>query len=78
MRSFVQTPTPSIYSPGVMEAAEPMTVISSRSPFTLARRTQKPDSSLWKVTRSTEPERRSTGVSDFWGSFMGVTGPGFW
>ena len=65
MRSLVQTPIHSMYSPGVMEAADPITVINSLSPLTLARKTQKPDSSLWKVTRSTEPERRSTGVSDF-------------
>ena len=63
MRSLCQVPTHSTYSPGVMEAAEPITVTSSRRPLTLTRRTQKPDSSLWKVTRSTEPERRSIWLS---------------
>jgi len=33
-----------------------MTVVSSRCPFVLMRRTQKPFSSLWKVTRSMTPE----------------------
>lgn len=65
MRSLCQMPMHSTYSPGVIEAADPMTVIRSRCPFTLTRRTQKPDSSLWKVTRSTEPESRSVGVSVF-------------
>jgi len=46
-----------------------MRVISSRSPFTLRRRTQKPFCSLWKVTRSTRPARRSSvaGASDMEG-----------
>lgn len=44
------------------------------SPLTLERRTQKPDSSLWRVTRSTEPESRSKGVPGFSGSFMGFEG----
>ena len=33
-----------------------MTVVSSRCPRALTRRTQKPLSSLWKVTRSITPE----------------------
>ena len=36
--------------------SDPMTVVSSRCPRALTRRTQKPLSSLWKVTRSISPE----------------------
>jgi hypothetical protein len=42
-----------------MVAACPTTVISSRCPRALIRRTQNPLSSLWKVTRSTRPARTS-------------------
>src|SRR5262249_27861909 len=61
VRSFTQTPCPSMYSPGVMVAAVPTTVTRSRWPRTLTRRTQKPVSSLWKVTRSTAPVSCSVG-----------------
>jgi len=46
-----------------MEAAAPVTATRSLCPLTLTRRTQNPDSSLWNVTLSTDPERRSTGAS---------------
>ena len=61
VRSFTQTPCPSMYSPGVMVAAVPTTVTRSRCPRTLTRRTQKPVSSLWNVTRSTAPVSCSVG-----------------
>ena len=41
-------------SPADTEAALPITVIRSRCPRILTLSTQKPDCSLWKVTRSTE------------------------
>src|SRR5262245_22589945 len=52
-----------MYSPGVMVAAVPTTVTRSRWPRTLTRRTQKPVSSLWNVTRSTAPVRCSMGLT---------------
>src|SRR5207244_4028700 len=61
VRSVTHPPCPSIYSPGVMVAAVPTTVTRSRCPRTLTRRTQKPVSSLWKVTRSTAPVSCSVG-----------------
>src|SRR4030081_3559848 len=42
-------------SPAEIVAAWPMTVTRSRWPRAFARRTQKPFSLLWKVTRSTKP-----------------------
>src|SRR6266446_6905144 len=51
-----------MYSPGVIVAAVPTTVTRSRCPRTLTRRTQKPVSSLWNVTRSTAPVRCSMGL----------------
>src|SRR5881409_2023253 len=50
-----------LYSPGVMVGAVPTTVTRSRWPRTFTRSTQKPVSSLWKVTRSTAPVRCSVG-----------------
>ena len=63
VRSFCQEPVHSRYSPGVTEAAQPVTVTSSRCPETLTLSTQKPLSSLWKVTLSREPEILSTAFS---------------
>src|ERR1039457_1499166 len=56
--SLSLTPQPSAlsHSPAVPEGTEPMTVVSSRCPRAFTRRTQKPLSSLWKVTRSISPE----------------------
>src|SRR5262249_24501009 len=62
VRSVTHPPWPSMYSPGVIVAAVPTTVTRSRCPRTLTRRTQKPVSSLWKVTRSTAPVRWSGGL----------------
>ena len=45
------------------------TVTRSRCPRAFARRTQKPFSVLWKVTRSTKPARTSC-VDDCGGDFM--------
>ena len=50
-------------SPGWIDAAEPRTVTRSRWPRTLTRRTQKPVSGLWKVTRSTRPGQEGV---DLW------------
>jgi hypothetical protein len=46
-------------SPALIVGAWPTTVTRSRCPFTLRRRTQKPLSGLWKVTRSTRPPSAS-------------------
>ena len=53
------SPEAVIHSPAAMAAAWPTTVTTSRCPRTLARRTQKPFSALWKVTRSTRPASTS-------------------
>src|SRR6266403_3019483 len=57
--SLIHSPDAVTHSPAEMAAACPTTVISSRCPRALIRRTQKPLSSLWKVTRSTRPARTS-------------------
>src|SRR5271167_3964968 len=57
--SLIHSPDAVTHSPAEMVAACPTTVISSRCPRALIRRTQKPLSSLWKVTRSTRPARTS-------------------
>ncbi len=62
-RSFVQLPPAWMNSPGAMAAACPTTVTSSRRPRICTRRTEKPFSSLWKVTRSTDPVRWSPAVA---------------
>src|SRR2546428_7386565 len=64
VRSVTHQPALSINSPGVMVGAVPTAVTRSRWPRTFTRRTQKPVSSLWNVTRSTLPARCSVGVSD--------------
>ena len=46
-----------IHSPAAIVAEWPTTVTKSRCPRALVRRTQKPFSALWKVTRSTRPAR---------------------
>src|SRR5918994_1786137 len=46
-------------SPALIVGAWPTTVIRSRTPHALTRRTQKPLSGLWNVTRSTRPARPS-------------------
>src|ERR1017187_3434313 len=55
-RSLTQHPSATSHSPAVTEGSDPTIVVSSRCPFVLTRSTQKPLSSLWKVTRSMTPE----------------------
>ena len=59
MRSLIQDPIAWTNSPAEIIAACPMTVMRSRWPRALTRRTQKPLSELWNVTRSTKPARTS-------------------
>ena len=59
VRSLTHSPDAVTHSPAAMAAACPTTVTSSRWPRALMRRTQKPFSALWKVTRSTRPARTS-------------------
>src|SRR5438876_7143384 len=54
--SLTHQPSATSHSPAVTEGNDPMTVVSSRCPGIFTRRTQKPLSSLWKVTRSIRPE----------------------
>src|SRR4051812_2307706 len=61
VRSLTQDPEALTNSPAEISAAWPTTVTGSRWPRTLTRRTQKPVSALWKVTRSTSPARASVG-----------------
>ena len=65
IRSLTHSPDAVIHSPAAMVAAWPTTVTTSRCPRALARRTQKPFSTLWYVTRSTRPA--STSCGDFSG-----------
>ena len=51
--SLVHVPEARSSSPGEIAAACPTTVTASCLPRTLTRRTAKPDSSEWNVTRST-------------------------
>jgi hypothetical protein len=60
--SLTQVPLAWTNSPAEIIAAWPRTVIKSRCPRALIRRTQKPFSALWKVTRSTRPAKTSVGV----------------
>jgi hypothetical protein len=55
--SLTHSPEAVIHSPAEIMAAWPITVTRSRCPRALTRRTQKPLSLLWKVTRSTRPAR---------------------
>ena len=59
VRSLIHSPDAVTHSPAEMMAAWPTTVTRSRWPRALIRRTQKPVSALWKVTRSTRPARTS-------------------
>src|ERR1700741_787948 len=54
--SLTHQPSAANHSPAVTDGKEPTTVPSFRCPFAFPRRTQKPLSSLWKVTRSIRPE----------------------
>src|SRR5215467_4143617 len=59
VRSLTHSPDAVIHSPAEIVAEWPTTVTKSRCPRALVRRTQKPFSALWKVTRSTRPARAS-------------------
>src|SRR5262249_31136997 len=71
VRSLTHSPDAVIHSPAEIVAAWPTTVTRSRCPRAFARRTQKPFSVLWKVTRSTRPARTSWVDDSGWG-FMKV------
>src|SRR5208283_4561426 len=60
-RSVIQTPTAWMNSPAEIDATCPTTGTRSRFPRAFTFRTAKPLSSLWKVTRSTEPTSVSLG-----------------
>src|SRR5215469_2234970 len=66
VRSLTHSPDAVTHSPAAITAAWPMTVIRSRWPRALMRRTQKPFSALWKVTRSTRPARTSRVDGSSW------------
>src|ERR1017187_6374147 len=57
--SLTHQPSALSHSPAVTEGNDPTTVVSSRCPRAITRKTQKPLSSLWKVTRSITPEMSS-------------------
>src|SRR5919206_292462 len=59
VRSLVHAPLAWMNSPAEIEEAWPTTVTRSRCPRTWTRRTQKPFSGLWNVTRSTRPDSGS-------------------
>src|SRR5438477_6278948 len=54
--SLTHQPSALSHSPAVTEGSDPTTVVSSCCPRAFTRSTQKPLSSLWKVTRSITPE----------------------
>src|SRR3954454_20836384 len=75
-RLLSQVPLAWTNSPAVIAAAAPTTVTRSRWPRALTRRTQKPVSGLWKVTRSTSPARATrSGASDAPGAAPDAGGP---
>src|SRR6202795_2056644 len=74
--SLTHSPDAVIHSPAEIVAAWPMTVTRSRWPRALARRTQKPFSLLWKVTRSTRPASTSW-VDDSGCGFIRIVGSSF-
>ena len=55
VRSLTDSPDAVIHSPAEIDAAWPTMAMRSRCPRDLAPRAQNPLSSLWTVTRSTEP-----------------------
>jgi hypothetical protein len=75
--SLTHWPAAASHSPAVTDGNDPTTVVSSRCPFVLTRRTQKPFSSLWKVTRSMTPEipRSRAGAQGSRHSFVGIHFP---
>src|SRR4051812_17741705 len=71
VRSLTHSPDAVIHSPAAIVAAWPTMVTKSRWPRAFARRTQKPFSALWKVTRSTRPASTSWVDDSGWG-FMRI------
>src|SRR5215207_7984538 len=71
VRSLTHSPDAVTHSPAEIVAAWPTTVTRSRCPRAFARRTQKPLSELWKVTRSTRPASTSW-VNDSACGFMRI------
>ena len=61
VRSVTHVPLACTCSPAEIAAAWPTTVTRSRTEGTATRRTQKPVSGLWNVTRSTVPDSSSRG-----------------
>jgi len=59
VRSLIHSPDVVAHSPAEIVAAWPTTVTRSRCPRAVIRRTQKPLSALWKVTRPTMPAKTS-------------------
>src|SRR4051794_22902982 len=59
VRSLTHSPEAVIHSPAEIVAACPTGGTRARGPRALTRRTQKPFSALWEVTRSTRPARIS-------------------
>src|SRR5678810_1090126 len=59
MRSLIHSPEAVTDAPAEIVATGPRTLTTARCPRAFARKTQKPFSVLWKVTRSTRPARTS-------------------
>jgi hypothetical protein len=73
--SLTHQPSAVSHSPAATEGSDPRTVASSRCPRALTRSTQKPLSSLWKVTRSIRPEISSvTGLRSGIAAFIWMAG----
>src|SRR6266568_1329830 len=75
VRSLTHSPDAVIHSPAAIVAAWPTTVTRSRCPRAFVRRTQKPFSTLWKVTRSTRPASTSLGDDSGCGFMRIVASP---
>ena len=75
VRSLIHAPVAVIHSPADIAAAWPTAVTRFRCPLAFTRRTQKPFSGLWKVTRSTSPEMTSGGAFPAWGFGFTPTHP---
>src|SRR3954451_9917184 len=75
-RSLTQVPLAWTNSPAPIAAAAPTRVTRSCWPRAFTRRTQKPVSGLWNVTRSTSPASASrSGASDAPGAAPDAGGP---
>src|ERR1700735_4483832 len=70
--SRTHAPSAVSHSPAQTDGEEPTTVTRSRWPVAFTRRTQKPESSFKKVTRSMRPEIRSECASAPVGGFTAL------